>query len=1278
MPIFEITPNDVESLNDADLRILVGYLSEGEIAKQGHSTSAVTYGGHQNATDGGIDVRVHISVGTVGGYVPRQQTGFQVKAEDMPRADILREMRPKGALRASIVALGEAGGAYIIVSSKGTASDTALSARRNAMAEAIADRPGAMALHLDFYDRRRLASWINQHPGLVPWVRERIGNPIAGWRPFTDWSSSPDETTEAYVLDEHIRLVSGHIKEATGLDANDGISRIRSVLARPKGAVRLVGLSGIGKTRFAQALFDERVGTNALNPHIVVYTDMADEPDPVPLELLARLTDLRQRCVLLIDNCGIELHRALVRRIHSSASVVSVMTIEYDISDDEPEGTDVFRLEPASENVLKLILKRKYPELSIPEISTIVDFSDGNSRVALALANTAKHGDSLANIKDSELFRRLFRQRNEDDAPLLRAAKVCALVYSFDGETLDGGNAELPILANLAGQTVTEFHAHVAELSRRQLIQTRSKWRALLPHALAHRLAKQTLQDIPLAVIDNVITTCRVERLAKSFSKRLGYLHDSPEARGLVAKWLGKDDWLGEVEDLNAFGTSLLENIAPANPDITLQAIREAAWRLKTNSSERGVGPRVVKILRSLAYEPKHFDDATLLIAENSTPPVDSNNLSDAINIFKSLFHLILSGTHAPPDQRARLIIQLADDASPEKRSLAIHALKSMLTSRNFLSAYRFEFGAHKRDYGYYPSHRSDIETWFGEVFAVIEYLDVIPAFRTEVRDLLAREFANIVRNTGLVDALISLADKLASNGGWPEGWAGVRSAISTINDKERSDDLQKLRALSSRLEPNTLAARIASYVLPDEWSSLDVAEIDYDDPKRIEKARTAVNAVCVEIGETLANDLRELGRHLPALLGSKSHRVSVVGLGIGRVTNDPISIWNFVVPEIIRTASRDIHSNFAFGFLQGVAQRDLNIAEQLLDDALIIPGLNQSFLYLQAAISLTERGQRRLVAAAASETIPTHTFRVLSGGRICDDLGGAQLGEILLAIADREDGIEVACDIMRMRVFTREMEHQHLDEEERALGRALLARSTFKERRQNDGRHLAEIAKSCLIAPEDQSLADQLCNYLLTGIQEYRIHAWDYNDLISALAEQFPLSVLNILVEKNFNEDEIGPSIFASLREDQDYPPDYISDETLFAWAAERSEVRLALLAQIVRLWEKADGTPATQTETSAALKWRPAALRLLVEAPEPIALAKVFLERFHPSGWSGSLAAILALRVPLLEQLAVHENPGIAIWAKDSLISYQMLINRTRESEAKESRARDERFEW
>src|SRR5690606_16311252 len=152
-----------------------------------------------------------------------------------------------------------------------------------------------------------------------------------------------------------------------------------------------------------------------------------------------------------------------------------VLTIEYDINDDEPEYTEVFKLEPASPELIEKLLERRYPAIPQPSRRGIAEFSEGNARVALALANTARTGESLSNMRDEELFRRLFEQKKGSNEQLLEAAKVCALLYSFDGETLDGSDSELQLLAKLCGLTVDELYRHAAELERRQLVQRRGK-----------------------------------------------------------------------------------------------------------------------------------------------------------------------------------------------------------------------------------------------------------------------------------------------------------------------------------------------------------------------------------------------------------------------------------------------------------------------------------------------------------------------------------------------------------------------------------------------------------------------------------------------------------------------------------------------------------------------------------------------------------------------------------------------------------------------------------
>ncbi len=189
--MFDIDGTHISALNDTDLRTLVARLCEAELRLAQLPLSALTAGGHQNAADGGLDVRIDLPALTnLSGFIPRPSTGFQVKVPDMPGKAILSEMRPGNILRPVIQELASASGAYIIVSAKASITDKKLNRRRDAMREAVADARDANLLFLDFYDRERIALWVRAHPGLVAWVREKIGQPIHGWSSRTELNSA--------------------------------------------------------------------------------------------------------------------------------------------------------------------------------------------------------------------------------------------------------------------------------------------------------------------------------------------------------------------------------------------------------------------------------------------------------------------------------------------------------------------------------------------------------------------------------------------------------------------------------------------------------------------------------------------------------------------------------------------------------------------------------------------------------------------------------------------------------------------------------------------------------------------------------------------------------------------------------------------------------------------------------------------------------------------------------------------------------------------------------
>ena len=68
------------SPRDDDLRTLVGRLCEAELRQRCLPLTALTYGGDQDARDGGIDLRIDLPETIIpGDFLPRAKIGFQVK-----------------------------------------------------------------------------------------------------------------------------------------------------------------------------------------------------------------------------------------------------------------------------------------------------------------------------------------------------------------------------------------------------------------------------------------------------------------------------------------------------------------------------------------------------------------------------------------------------------------------------------------------------------------------------------------------------------------------------------------------------------------------------------------------------------------------------------------------------------------------------------------------------------------------------------------------------------------------------------------------------------------------------------------------------------------------------------------------------------------------------------------------------------------------------------------------------------------------------------------------
>jgi hypothetical protein len=1264
--MIEITADDIAHLSDGQLRALVGLLCEAELQRKAHSRSAVTWGGDQNAPDGGLDVRVALPVGTqVVGFVPRAATGFQVKRQKMPAGEIAAEMCPDGLLRQIIVELANVGGAYIIVSSEST-SDSSLHRRRAAMVSAVQCLPNASALALDFYDRTRVASWVRENAGLILWVRREIGRPMQGWASFGAWSYPPGGPETEYLVDQGVTICPRPATSANDLSTLDGIAAIRGILRNPRTVVRLVGLSGVGKTRFAQALFDNRIGKDELDPSLAFYTNISDEPDPQPISLASDLVATGTRAILVVDNCAPELHARLSEVAKAPSSLLSVLSVEYDIRDDQPEGTSVYEVQAGSVALIEALLLKRFPHVSQVDAHTAAEFSGGNARVAIALADTVAKGGTLEKLSDELIFQRLFVQRQGQDGRLLKIAQACSLMYSFNGEDLtEGDTGELARIGRMIGETAEEVFRATAELLRRDLVQRRGVWRAVLPHAVANKLAIGALQNIPHARIGDSLVNGAPERITKSFSRRLGYLHTSSEARAIVTEWFSPTGRLSHVWNLSEFHRALFENVLPVDPAAGLAAIERS---VPDHDAEHPitVGSYMSRALRSIAYDAPLFEPAVNLLRHIATEG-DSSCAKTAGEMHTSLFTLHLSGTHATIEQRVAVARHLMNSDRAADWLLGFAALDAMLECIHFSSHFDFRFGARSRDYGSRPWTHREVAHWYQTALALAAEISRQTSSKAErARAIIAARFRGLWSRVGLKDELADLAQNLtAQKEFWRDGWRAVKQTRHFDEKDRNSDNYRRLSDLEARLRPAGLVERVRGRVLA-RGADYDLDDIALESPETYANSMERQQAEAEALGKEVARDPDALRILLPDIISGPGN-LWPLGAGLAKGAENPRAIWEELAKQFSRSATDRRDTRTFSGMLWQIREVDPKLANELLDEALNSEPLAPYYPIIQSSVGIDHAGVERLMRSLELGLASAHSYSHLSLGRATDRISGSSLARFVLALADKPDGQGTALQILHMQYFVDSQERRAHARELIAAGQELLAKLELSGSASRDDYVLGNIIKACLTGDGGYAVAQQITANLLAAFEARQTYGFQHNELLTGLLETQPFATLDTFFRNP--EKTATSNIFRNATHNQTNPFNHLPEAALLEWTNRDPVVRYPAIATVIDAFKS--------TEHGNANIWNPTAISVVHNCPDPIAAMQELVERLRPQSWSGSRAAILESNAKQLDLFETRGNEALAAFMVEQKAQLLGEASREREWENKVNKQRDETFE-
>jgi hypothetical protein len=1299
--LLDVTGEDIGRLSDADLRILTGKLCEADYLQAGLSTRGITWGGHQDAADGGVDVRVRrlteVDPPNVqpppDSHIPRAETVFQCKQTNMAKGDILAEMRKVDVVQL-LGELAACDGAYVIVSGTST-TESMLQNRMGAMREAVGCITESQRLDLDFYDQSRIASWVQRHPALVPWVLERVGRPFSGWRSYGYWASGRGTVDDDYLLDTRAKLIP---PGSTGqpVTIEEGIQQLRQQLSTLGRAVRLVGLSGVGKTRLVQALFDPRIGIEPLNHYQVYYADGSQPTQPDPIQLADQLIARRHSGFLVIDNCSEDLHRAINQRCCQENSTVRLLTVEYDIREDLPSETDVYRLQPSDDQLIEELSSQRYPEVSQIDRSTIARFSEGNTRVALALAESVLHGGSLAGLGDNELFNRLFYQRNAQDRDLLDAAKAASLVYSFSIDESSAPQSEHAVLASLYEQTPQTMLRMLSELKRRELLQSRGPWRAVLPQAISNRLAKEALEELSLPSVIQAFEPEVNHRMLKSFCHRVGFLHEQPIAAqcasdllspvGLIGTLLLRSKtWQRDVFHREHWEFDCFAFLAPANPEATLrliEAISNGPDGGHFTSRDNPHFSRVVGLLCKLAYSADLFQRVMVILVRFALNEQPGENVNSIRHQIKPLFQLYLSGTTAPQVFRLEVIESLLEPQDAFRNGLGFYLLEAMLQSSGFMSHNSFDFGSRSRDFGYIPTTGEEVQSWHETALGFCVDLAVSDdPLSIEARALLARQWCSLWLNLRLYELIENFTRDLHAHRPWADGWLAIRQTIRFHGNDLAPETQARLEQLAADLAPADLVENVHLFVcretndiydLDQATGSIEITDESYS------QACEHLEAKAYDLGVAVGEDNGLIRQLLPTLVHARSTRVKLFSQGlVSRVTDitwlveSCCSAWKQTDPSI-RTLG------LLIGILEEYAVSDRTSYELFLDGLMVDADFSIVFPCIQLGLDINDQAVERLIACINLSTAPLGSYRNLGHASVVSRIDRDRLLRLLTGLQGMEHGDLVIVDSLSLLVSLSgcdQMPISFMDFAREILARQDFSRSIVDPSWDYD---LERIAKASLSGEQGADVARIVSTNLLAGILDYSVTGYrDYPRLMDSLATCQPAVFLDVFLGSRFDHQGMIGRIFDSASWHDNLGHRYnslglIDNDYLLGWCEADPDHRFSALAEAVQL------CCSTPNETGRPdLSWSPLALELLLKAPRIDDILKAFESVFIPQSWTGSRADMIAERLPLLHSLEQHLNPDVATWASVKRAELARYVADLRVKEEQDYGAMSERFE-
>lgn len=1270
--IFEISPDQIQRLDSMQLVELLRKLLHAEAQGAGISLRSVSVPLQITISDGGEDARVHWTGGNDGtNYFPCRLNVFQSKATDPGPAGWKKEVWTKASqkdgvprdLNDAVMAAIADRGAYIGFTSAPIAGNK-LSRRLSGIKSGIREaggNPDDLAA-IDIYDANRIAAWAGQHPAVAVWLNEiQLGLPLGGFQTIDGWGRRADFTAIEVVADVAPRYAISDNKSGlrhTGdeLNSQQARERILNHIVEPKRCVRVIGPSGIGKSRFVFEIFRDR-GTleRTIAGVSAIYCDYRSIGSERLHRIVEALANVGAPTILVIDECPRESASALVSIVSSANSRLRLISIDIDDRPIATENVLNIAVSRSDDALVEGIIRQRAPGVSDSTISYLKNLCGGFPRIAVLA--TDNHAGGLPVLKSIEdVVERVVAGCGLGERDQIRAIECLAMFERVGAEDEVGMQLDL-VAGRLARQSGDEMYEHLSKASKHQLVDRRGRFFLAQPLPIAAYLGARRIDLLRAETILHFIEEAPKE-LVLAFFRQWRYFDLTRNAVAVAAKLLGREGLFGSLDALSSeFGAQCLDALSHVAPDTAAKTIQRVFGELPLETlRDASEGRRnLVWTLQKLVFRRQSFRVAARLLMRLAAAETEdwSNN---ATGLFKQLLQLELSGTEVEPAERFAVIDEGIESGDERIIAVCIEALSMSLSHRHFSrTGGAEEIGSQPPLRDWHAKNWDEVFDFHRRGLATLERIrDLHNSFERRCEEVFASNLRGMICEP-LADAVEATLNEIAKRRGiWLEGLEAVGQWLY-FDRKGYPESFQKrVRALYDNLMPSDLVNLALLYT--KFWSSdLYDPDLEYERSSDTTDDFEYSTRKAKEVAALIALDGDLVVRAVREMVPEKLNNAYPFAYELAKRISDPLETFKLLI-EVINSSVELNGVGFVKGMLGGIDDRDSRLADECVSIALACEALAPRAIEIRTAVKISEERLKEIVESVKDGTLAAADCVYLSYGQGLTHLNAEQIFPLIdqLAVSHEGEGAWSTLEIISMYQHGRRtFDNQLLDR-----AKSLLVSPTLlaNVRRANRDGYLFESLVQAVHKHGglDDNFASELSAQFvrLCQLSDSAV-VWTLDDparkLIRLLVTERPLALWKVVTqfvegatrtERQRLNRLIGPSRHDGDNENGAGTLYGIPEEACFEWGNADPATRAPFLCAFYPLFEK---------DTNGKKVWHPAMQRLAARYGEQDSFCSALDSRLHVGSWSGSLIPYLEAYFDPLETWYHHTLSKLSRWARD-----------------------------